>query len=672
MPVKKSEVLLAESTWQRYKSGLVRGHDNYQKQARRCEDFYLGGGRQWDDDIKTELEEEGRPWLEPNLVPAIINTVLGYQTQTRMDIAYKPRADGDRDLAELLSKLGMFVLDQNRFPWVESEVFSDGVIQQRGYFDIRLDFTENMNGEIKIISKDPMDIIPDPDAKTYDPDGWQDVIETRWMTIQEVRETYGRAKARRIEETMKWGEPDFGVGELGEERNKFADSEITVNAWTVDVTGEPRVRVLERQYWKIQMRDFWVDDETGDMTPVPDGTTKREMRRFARENGKTVIQKEQRRVRWTVTTSNVVLHDDWSPYDHFTIVPYFPYFRRGVTMGLVDNLISTQEMFNKVFSQILHIVNSSANSGWIVQENSLSNIDTDQLESIGAQTGLVLEYKAGRDKPEKIQPNQIPTGLESMADKAVGLMQTISGVSEAFQGRKSNEVSGAAIQSRVQQNAVQIAVPLDNLFKTRHILANRILELIQTFYTERRVLTITETNPETGEAEDMPVTINDYDEEMGEFFNDVTQGKYDVVVVDVPDQVTFQQAQFQQALELRKFGVNIPDDVMIEYSGLSKKNDLAKRLRGETNPEAKQAEMAQMQAEVDKLRNENDKLKAEVGKQQVETLKAATEISQMMVSDPALAPVVEAIMRQIEQKNVQEQAPQQALPNMPMGGPNNG
>ena len=51
-----------------------------------------------------------------------------------------------------------------------------------------------------------------------------------------------------------------------------------------------------------------------------------------------------------------------------------------------------QEQLNKISSQELHIVNTTANSGWIVESGSLSGMTADDLEEHGAETGLVLEY----------------------------------------------------------------------------------------------------------------------------------------------------------------------------------------------------------------------------------------------------------------------------------------
>ena len=54
------------------------------------------------------------------------------------------------------------------------------------------------------------------------------------------------------------------------------------------------------------------------------------------------------------------------------MVPYFAYFRRGRTGGMVDDAIGPQEIVNKAMSQIIHILSSSANGGWITEQGSIT------------------------------------------------------------------------------------------------------------------------------------------------------------------------------------------------------------------------------------------------------------------------------------------------------------
>ena len=466
---------LATQQWNRYQSAIQRGHQEYQAQAKLCENFYLGGGRQWSDEDKAALEEKGRPYLEENIIFSTVNTIIGYQTQSRMDIAYKPREIDDQDISDILSKVTMYLTDQNKYPWKESQVFSDGLIQQRGYFDIKMDFNENVYGDLSIDVLDPLDVIPDPDSKSYDPDDWADVMHLSWMSFDDIRETYGLAKWRQVESTID-NESDFGTTSLEEERNKFGTTN-NYSSFYLDESDIKHARLVSRQYWKLQSREFYFNTDTGDLYPVPDETTPKEKKAYLKSTGFETVKRTTKRIRWTVSTRDVVLFDAWSPYDHFTIVPYFPYFRRGVTIGVVDNLIKTQEMLNKVFSQILHTVNTTSNSGWIIEENSLANMDVEDLEEVGSELGLVLEVKQGRKEPIKIEPNQVPTGLKDLVTSGIDLIRLISGVSETFQGGKGPEVSGTAIQSRVHQSAIQLAAPIDNLFRTRNMIADRVLKV---------------------------------------------------------------------------------------------------------------------------------------------------------------------------------------------------
>lgn len=638
-------ISLAIKNWNRYQTAILRGHAAYQKQAKLCENFYLGAGRMWSEDDKKALEEAGKPWLEENIIFSTVNTVIGYQTQSRMDIAFKPREVDDQDISDLLSKISMYIADQSKFPWKESQVFSDGLIQQRGYFDIKMDFNENAYGDISINVLDPLDVIPDPDSKSYDPEDWADVIVCSWMSHDDIKETYGMKVWRQIENFVA-NEPDFGTNNYEELRNAFG----TVNNYTsyyLDATDVKHSRLLSRQYYKLQNREFYFDTTTGDLYPVPDNIKPREKQKTAKQNGWEIIKKVVKRIRWTVSTKDVVLHDDWSPYDFYTVVPYFPYFRRGHTVGLVDNLIKTQEMLNKVYSQILHTVNTTANSGWIVEENSLTNMDTEDLEDVGAQSGLILEYKRGQQAPVKIEPNTVPTGLKELVTSGVDLIRLISGVSETFQGGKGPEVSGTAIQSRVHQSAIQLAAPIDNLFRTRNMVAERILKLVQSFYTQERTFVITGPENAEGKQTQEPVTINQEAEDHSSLVNDVTVGRYDVVIADVPTQITFQNSQFAQAIEMRKFGVQIPDAEMIRMSTLSRKNEIAKQLENSKTPEQQAQEQQMLQLQMEELRTGNDEREAKSTQARADALNKIATIAELMTTTPTLIPYLAPLLAQL-------------------------
>lgn len=563
----------ARLNWQRYEYGRMRGHQSYCRHARIAENFYLGGGRQWDPDDRRQLEEEGRPALEFNQVKHKINTAIGYQIQNRMDIAFRPRDQGaDEDVARALTKVAKQVQDNTSLHWLETQVFSDGLIQQRGYFDIRISYRDSMLGEICITDLDPLDVIPDPDAKSYDPDKWQDVIINRWLTYDEIEESYGK-KAREELEVDNQEDEDFGDDEADEERNKFGNEDTGSTEYMGSATlsdGSKRVRVIERQFWQTENAKV-VISLTGDIRSV-EGMSEEQIGAMT---GVVRAERRMRRVRWVISTYNTVLFEDWSPFNHFTVVPFFPFFRRGKTSGLVDDAIGPQQLLNKTMSQFLHTVNTTANGGWMWWANSLANMSDDDMSDRGGEPGLAVVLKADTptDKvPRKITANQIPTGIDRIIDRAGAMLDETTGINDAMTGNVGREVSGVAIQSRQFAAQQGLAVPLDNLARTRNMMAKRILELVQAFYDEPRIFRITEQDSR-GKDVTQELPIN-YPDGQGGVLNDLTIGEYDVVVTEQPMQVTFENSQFTQIMEMREKGVAIPDSFVVRNSNIADKQEV--------------------------------------------------------------------------------------------------
>ena len=612
------ESLIASSQWDRYERARDNGHLEYIEMAKKCDAYYQGD--QWDFQDAAILDAEGRPALTINTILPTINTVLGEQSTRRADIQFKPRRGGDEEVAQTLNKLYMQIADNNKLDWVEQQVFSDGLIMDgRGYFDCRIDFSDHVEGEIRITAKDPLDILIDPDAKEYDPKTWNEIFETKWMTLDEIEEMYGKKKADDLLFIAENGNT-FGRDSVEYEETRYGDTDsaddyLGSSNDPEDFRNVRALRVIERQHRKITRIDCFVDPNTGDARPAPEAWNDRKIKKFAKDYGLSVINKMQKKVRWTVTCDKVVLHDDWSPYNDFTIVPYFAYFRRGRPFGMVRNLLSPQEQLNKISSQELHIVNTTANSGWMVETGSLVGMTADDLEEHGAETGLVIEYARGTNPPQKISPNTIPTGLDRIGQKAAANIQAISGINESMLGTDSAEVSGIAIQAKQNRGAIMIQVPLDNLRKTRHYLAEKILNLVQTFYTEERVLQVTNDADPLKPRE--PMVINEMTPE-GRIINDLTLGEYDVVVATAPARDSFDEVQFAEALNLRQVGVAIPDDAIIEYSHLAKKGELAKRIRMitgvEQSPEQQQQAAMMQQVQMQQVQLELEKMQAEVQK----------------------------------------------------------
>lgn len=567
---------LTHLIWDRFNSVRDNGHDKFTAKADRCEAYFAGD--QWSAADRAVLEAVRRPAMTINKILPTVSTVLGEQIFNRTEIGYVPRGNATEDVATALTKVFKQISDNNQLDYVRSSVFEDGVITSRGYFDCRIDYNDSMQGEVRITSLNPKNVIPDPDAEEYDPDTWGDVTTTKWITADDVAVLYSKKDA----DILRYKEPGMydytSYDALDYNRNRFGEV-MNPSLQSSDQTNVLRnIRQIERQYRKLDRQKHFVERTTGDTRQIPDHFDRDMIALFTEKYGFGVIDKLVRRIRWTVIAANVVLFDEWSPYNHFTVVPYFPIFRRGRTIGVVENLLGPQDVLNKVTSQELHVVNTTANSGYKVKAGALQNMTPAELEAKGAQTGIVIEVDDIANI-ERITPNQVPQGLDRISFKAEESIKTISGVNDSMQGFDREDVAAKAIDKKAQKGSQGLAKMVDNLARTDWLLARNTLDLIQNFYTEERIIYITK-DSSTGEQEQIAINQKNA---AGQIVNDLTLGEYGVVVTSVPHRESLMDSEFEQALSLRQLGVAIPDTTLVMTSRIRNKMELIKQMTGDAD-----------------------------------------------------------------------------------------
>lgn len=641
---------LALKVWCRYARVRDDGHSKYVAKADMCEKFFAGD--QWRSADRAKLEAVQRPVLTINKILSTISNVLGEQINNRSEISFRPRSGAPAETADVLSKVFKQISDNNQLDWKRSDMYADGIIGSRGFLDVRLDYSDNNQGEVRISSINRKNVLIDSDADDYDPDNWSEVFTTKWVTADDIAVLYSKADAELLRNRDNSSFP-YGYDSIQMNRDRFGEERTAAYNTGYDQSNVLRnIRVVERQYRELDRQKFFLAPQTGDTRPIPDDFKPAQIAHFVQNYGFQVITKLVRRIRWVVIADNVVLHDDWSPYKHFTIVPYFPYFRYGHTIGLVENLLGPQELLNKVTSQELHVVNTTANSGYKVKAGALANMTVSELEEKGAQTGLVIEVNGDPDKDiQKIAPNQVPQGLDRISYKAEESIKSISGISDSMQGMDRADVAAKAIQAKRQAGSTNLVKPMDNLVRTDFILARNILDLVQEHYTEPRLLTITH-DQVTGESETFginqpnpeapPMEGEEQPESpYQEIINDLTLGEYDVVVSSVPRRETLEDSQFEQVMAMREAGIMLPDSVIVDASRLINKKDILKQMAGDqTSPEALAAKELQQRgqaAEVAKLEGEAASKHADSGLKQAKAQETTVK-AQVLANTPITEP----------------------------------
>lgn len=640
----------AARNWERYTYCRDTGHLDYVHKAEKCDRFFEG--IQWDPMVLADLREARRPGLTINKILGTISSIMGEQIDLRTEIAYKGRYGAPSDGADTLTKLAKFISDQNQLDWLRSEMFADGAITSRGFLDMRISYDHCVTGDVVFSILNPKNVIPDPDAEEYDPDTWADVIVTKWMSCDEIEILYNKKDAELLRNRAD-GSWAYGYDSIEQFRDRFGGRNPQLVDYPEGRHVARMIRVIDRQYKKLAKIRYFVDVKTGDRQEIPfDWKDDRVAEELSKARGRLILDEHiGQRIRWLVTADDVVLKDEWSPYKHFTVIPYFPYFRHGTTIGLVENLIDIQELLNKTTSQELHVVNTMANSGWKVRQGALSNMTPDELEMYGAKSGLVLEVNGDPDKDiVKITPNQIPQGLDRLSMKAENYIKSVSMRGDAQMGMTRADVSADQIEANNAFGDVGLRKPLDNLLRTNHIIGRNLRDLIQEFYTDPRIATITKSEL-LGEQETF--YINWPDPNTGELINDVTMGDYDVTIISQPSKQTLEMSQFEQLVMLReKLGIPIPDEFFIQNSNVLDKSRLARALKAQAeSPEAQEAKKAaalSQQLQVADMKSKVESQEADALKKRAAAGKEVAQTQEIMNGEPGA-------QAEIEQKRIESE-----------------
>lgn len=598
----------AREQYENYRFCYDNGHQKFIDKARQCFEFW--NGEQWDPRVKAVLCREGRPALTFNVIESLVRAMKGVQRALRNDVRYVPTYDADATAAKVRDAIWLDVQNQNALDFVESEVYEKGLIMSRAYYDVRMDYSQSIHGDIRIRSRRSQDVVLDPSVDQYDPDEWPQVWTRRWVSASDIKQRYGKDIHKHLAHIglPSWYdyEDKFLAQQMGGlpyyHRSHYGDLD------------EKNVRahlLLERQYTVFKRKNVFVDVYTGDTSEIPENwDDERIARVLANVDGLTVMPRDVKTVRWVVTCEDIVLHDEDSPYGHFTIVPFFPNFVDGVTMGAVESLIDAQQLYNKITSSELHIISTTANSGYKLKRGSLKNMTVEELEANGARTGFVAELEDVNDL-EKITPNSTPQGHDRLSFKADQIMRSLSGVSNQARGFAREDVAGEAILANQAAQDVNFAGWLANLHRSKQILARNVLDLARTHYTEPRVLLI---NRGTAMVPNMEEVVLNQPTEEGTVLNDVTRGRYSTVLIPAPSRTTMSEEDFSVLLKLRtEVGVAIPDTLLLELSPAVNKAAILQALEGgqDSNERQRAAEEAaaqqqQLQAQLEMARAQKE------------------------------------------------------------------
>lgn len=582
----------------------AQAHQRWAEPAKKCVDY--AEGRQWTEEQLRKLASEKRPALTFNIIAPLLRLVAGYHRNNRTDWRFLPGYDGSgtEDVSELLNRLGKQASELNGMPFKDAEVFMDGLMTGRGFIDDRLDYSSNILGEYRSRPVDPFSVYIDPDGDTYDlNESCNDITVSRWVSLDEVERTYSRQAADLVRPFVN-GQTPLGpityatineestpVRSFGQREDWARDYWDTFYSQMGEFYDPFRktMRLLDTQYYITERKRVFLDLETGDWKMVPDHWDNAKVEKVLywaqqRQNPLIVTMMDVRRVRWTQMIGDVLVYDRWSPYSTFTITGYFPWFRRGSTRGMVQDLIDPQTEKNVRRSSRVHVAQTTANSGWMVHEESVTPEQRENILRNGAKQGVMVVWKGDPNiKPERITSGASDNQVKMLEEDGEDDVRKIAGINESALGELDRVQSGRAIEARQRQAVIAIQMYMDNFSRTKELQGRKFLEIVQNHYTEQRTFRIL--------GEDGKFTLDIINKQAMDpatgvigRLNDVTTGKYTVAVDETPLSASFAEGQFQDLLMvLEKLGPVLPmaqfGDLLLDATNIPRKEEWTKRFQ---------------------------------------------------------------------------------------------
>lgn len=589
--------------------------EKWAKEAR--EDLKFALGEQWLKADRDALDAQGRPALTFNIIQPLIFLAAGYQRNSRSTIHAFPEGGEDQIKSDIATALIKKVCQRSKVENNLSLRFEEGIMSGKAYIEPYIDYTNDLvNGELKFRGRNPFKVRLDPDSVEYTFDDAEFLIIEDYYTRKKLMDMFPEHKSeiKKIEPAKDPLEDDANIlgetGDLGVKKTREEDEATYDNVFGMDeqplsddeeeAEGEETLHYIEYQYRKFVTQYLAADATRGKMqlfkTKAEAQTFLDQLRltdpltievvmmiqakdpTFDGQEKQKVIPRTVPQMRVAFMIEDTIIDDVPSPnypqWKSYSLIPFFAHYtplarselqRDDLAyQGMVRCLKDPQKEKNKRRSQTLHHLNTSANSGWISMEGAW--VDKTKVDSLGSSAGVILEYKADKEKPERITPVPLSKGHLVMEESAEQDIKTISGINADMLAMDDKTTSGRAIALRQQQGFLMLKRVFDNFSWTQELVGKFILTQLGKLFTVENAAKVL--------GEEFLVKNMITPAMIDSVLNDADLGLYDVSIGEGQDSPTTRYANFTVLSEMAEKGYPIPPDLLIEYSDVP---DVAKK-----------------------------------------------------------------------------------------------
>lgn len=522
--------------------------DTFITEAQVDLDFYLGN--QYTASARAELNGEGRSALVFNRIQRVINMLTGYQRKHRLSSVVSPIENSDQKTADQLSQLLLYVMQYGNAYQTISDCFGGALKTGFNLMSIWMDYTNDpVNGDIKFGRESFKNFLCDPYFTKLDFSDCSYILRRKYLSEQQVISLVPKHK-KEIKELAKYGwERDSQFTWLPYQRIWNGQEMMAYNElWT--------------QGWKAS--DVLLDTETGEYIDWEKGNREKfEELRLIYPQLELVKQQKPYVTRKIIVNGEFIEEED-NPdgLDEYPFAPFVATFEPESDnwalrlQSKVRPLRDPQIEANTRRNQMVDIIRSQTNTGWIATEGAVVNKDS--LFQAGQGKVIWRSADAPPGALERLQPAQIPPSMFQLTELYDRDLMEIAGINDAAFGQADMQESGVLAMLRQSASLVNSQDLFDNLRFSQKMISRKACKLIQT-WTPAKVKRI----------------INE--EPTGEFYSK-NFTKYDCVVQEGLLTDTQRQMFFRQLVDLKALGEPIPPLLLTKNAPLQGQSILIEEL----------------------------------------------------------------------------------------------
>lgn len=544
-------------------------------------DLRAYAGDNWTNREKTKLEQQNRMILELNKIRRVVNLYSGYERENRTATVCAPVEGSDVQTADQMSNILYYVYDKANADYIISEAFEHSLKTGLSIIGLYMDYSrDKVNGDIKMYWKPFNSLMIDPYFTKRDFSDC-DQCSTRDLLSKE-----------QIKALLPWVNPtEIDMLPTGIRDNKFQylgiyrqynSTYIAKNLCTYD------------QYWKrINVEQKYLVDIVTGVSEEWSGSKEEEdelMQQIAAlpDQRLRLIRSHKRTVELNIIVSGQLMYTGPDPtgLDNFPFVPVLLYHEPLIDtfelkiQGIVRSVRDAQRQYNRRHSQIIDIMESIINTGWITKNGAV--LDPNMLMQAGQGRQVVVNegYDVNADVRE-ISPPNIPPGYLQYQDIIDKNIMEIPGASDELLGLSSvgdSQVSGRLAEVRASNGLKGNRGIFDNLEQSKKYLGKIVIDCIQKNYSPGKIERI------LGEQPTEQFLSGQFEE-------------YDCAIKQAVKTPTQREAYYYQLLQLLSLGAPIPWDQVLANAPLQGSTKLHEMLaqQQEQQQQAQQVEQEQMQ-----------------------------------------------------------------------------